>query len=112
MFLSILLEWPNPDRVSSRRQFSQRIYIRKNFDTHFRKDFKMQKHFPVILEQDEDNVFIVSCPTLKGCHSYGHTLPEALENMKEAILLCLEDDAATENQNHFLGVRDLEIAIP
>ena len=51
----------------------------------------MPKHFPIIVEQDEDDVFIVSCPLLKGCHSYGDTLPEAMENIKEAILLCLED---------------------
>jgi predicted RNase H-like HicB family nuclease len=72
----------------------------------------MQKHFPIIIEQDEDNVFIVSCPVLKGCHSYGDTLPQAMDNIKEAILLCLEDEQPYETQNHFLGVRDLEIVLP
>lgn len=73
----------------------------------------MQKHFPIIIEQDEDNVFIVSCPVLKGCHSYGDTLPEAMENITEAILLCLEDEQPQQiQQNHFIGVRDLEIALP
>ncbi|MBC6400575.1 MAG: type II toxin-antitoxin system HicB family antitoxin [Ekhidna sp.] len=73
----------------------------------------MQKHFPIIIEQDEDNVFIVSCPVLRGCHSYGATLPEAMENIKEAILLCLEDEQPQQiQQNHFLGVRDLEIVLP
>ena len=76
----------------------------------------MPKHFPIIIEQDEDNVFIVSCPLLKGCHSYGDTLgdtlPEAMENIKEAILLCLEDEQPEPiQQNYFLGVRDLEIAL-
>ena len=52
----------------------------------------MHKHFLIIIEQDEDTIFIVSCPVLKGCHSYGNTLPEAMDNMKEAILLCLEDE--------------------
>ena len=73
----------------------------------------MQKHFPIIIEQDEDNVFIVSCPVLKGCHSYGETLSEAMGNIKEAILLCLEDEQPPQTQqNHFLGIRDLEIALP
>ncbi|NPV51078.1 MAG: type II toxin-antitoxin system HicB family antitoxin [Candidatus Methanofastidiosum sp.] len=40
---------------------------------------------------DEDGVYIVSCPQLKGCHSYGETIEEAMENIKEAIELCLED---------------------
>lgn len=73
----------------------------------------MQKHFPIIIEQDEDNVFIVSCPVFKGCHSYGDTLFAAMENIKEVILLCLEDEEQSlVEQNYFIGIRDLEIAIP
>ena len=48
-------------------------------------------HFPIILEQDEDSVYIVSCPLFQGCHSYGKTIDEAMENIKEAIELCLEE---------------------
>jgi antitoxin HicB len=47
--------------------------------------------FKVILEPDETGGFVVSCPSLPGCHSQGETIEEALENIKEAILLCLED---------------------
>ena len=73
----------------------------------------MQHHFPIIIEQDEDNVFIVSCPLLRGCHSFGETLPEAMDNIHEAILLCLEDEQPQQiRQNRFLGVRDLQIALP
>jgi antitoxin HicB len=45
---------------------------------------------PVIIEQDEDGIFIVECPVLQGCHSYGYTLEEALENIKDAIRLHIE----------------------
>ena len=31
-------------------------------------------HFPVLLEQDENGIYIVSCPCFKGCHSYGKTI--------------------------------------
>ncbi len=48
-------------------------------------------HLPIIIEMDEDGVYIVSCPQLKGCHSYGETIEEAMENIKEAIDLCLEN---------------------
>jgi predicted RNase H-like HicB family nuclease len=34
----------------------------------------MKKNFPVIVEQDDDGVFIVECPIIKGCRSYGHTI--------------------------------------
>ncbi|GAI99393.1 unnamed protein product [marine sediment metagenome] len=47
--------------------------------------------FKVILEPDETGGFVVICPSLSGCYSQGETIEEALENIKEAILLCLED---------------------
>jgi len=47
--------------------------------------------FKVMIEPDESGGFIVSCPSIQGCYSQGDTLNEALENIKEAILLCLDD---------------------
>lgn len=46
--------------------------------------------FTVVLERDEDGVYIASTPALTGCHSWGDTREEALENIKEAIELHLE----------------------
>ena len=66
------------------------------------------QHFPVIIEVDEDGYYIVSCPLFKGCHSYGETIDEALENIKEVIEMCLEE-TKTEELNKFVGLRDLEI---
>lgn len=65
-------------------------------------------HLPVLVEQDEDGVFIVSIPTLRGCRSYGRTVDKAMENIAEAALLCLEDEQP-EPRASFVGVRDLEI---
>jgi predicted RNase H-like HicB family nuclease len=48
-------------------------------------------HVPIIIETDEDGVFIVSCPRFKGCHTFGKTIDEALARIKEAIGLCRED---------------------
>ena len=70
----------------------------------------MHHHVPVIIEQDEDEIFIVSAPTLQGCHSYGRTIDEAMENIKEAIALCLEDEPAG-SPSRFVGVRDLEVSL-
>ena len=49
--------------------------------------------FKVILEPDETEGYVVSCPSLPGCHSQGDTVEEALANIKEAIELCIEDMA-------------------
>lgn len=67
-------------------------------------------HLPILIETDEDGIFIVSCPSLKGCHSYGKTIEEALKNIKEAIELCLED-SKPEEINKFIGFREMEIVL-
>ena len=46
--------------------------------------------FRVIIEQDEDGVFVANCPTLPGCISQGKTREEAIENIREAIQLYIE----------------------
>lgn len=46
--------------------------------------------FTVVMERDEDGVFIVTCPAIQGCHSYGDTEDEAREMIAEAIQLHLE----------------------
>jgi len=68
-------------------------------------------HFPVVVEIDEDGVYIVSCPMFKGCHADGITIDEALDNLREVIEMCLEEQSA-ENINQFIGVREMEITLP
>jgi antitoxin HicB len=42
-------------------------------------------HYRILIEQDEDGIFIAECPTLPGCISQGKTRSEALENIRDAI---------------------------
>jgi predicted RNase H-like HicB family nuclease len=53
-------------------------------------------HLPVIIEVDENDYYIVSCPLFKGCHSYGETIDEALVNIREVIEMCLEETKIEE----------------
>ena len=46
--------------------------------------------FNVTVDRDEDGVWIAECPAIPGCVSQGKTKGEALDNIKEAIALCLE----------------------
>ncbi|MBU2506731.1 MAG: type II toxin-antitoxin system HicB family antitoxin [Bacteroidetes bacterium] len=46
--------------------------------------------FRIVMEQDEDRVYIVSVPSLRGCYSQGDTIIEATENVKDAIRLHIE----------------------
>jgi predicted RNase H-like HicB family nuclease len=41
--------------------------------------------FRVLIEPDEDGVFVAECPTLPGCVSQGKTRDEAIANIKDAI---------------------------
>ncbi len=48
--------------------------------------------FRVVLKLDfESGGFVVSCPSLPGCHSQGETREEALGNIREAITAYLEN---------------------
>ena len=39
----------------------------------------------VLIEQDEDGVYVAEVPTLPGCISQGKTRSDAIDNIKEAI---------------------------
>ena len=47
--------------------------------------------FRVVVEQDEDGVFVASVPSLPGCHSQGKTRAEAMANIREAMAVYIED---------------------
>lgn len=44
----------------------------------------------VTIDRDEDGVWVVECPSVPGCVSQGQSKEEALENIREAIALCIE----------------------
>ena len=44
----------------------------------------------VIIEQDEDG-FFARCPELQGCYTQGGSYDEALDNIRDAIKLHIED---------------------
>ena len=46
--------------------------------------------FTVVLSPEADGGYSVVCPALPGCVSQGDSLDEALDNVREAILLCLD----------------------
>jgi predicted RNase H-like HicB family nuclease len=50
----------------------------------------MDTKLPVVLRPGEDGWVVAECPLIPGCISQGKTREEALANVQEAILLCLE----------------------
>jgi predicted RNase H-like HicB family nuclease len=50
--------------------------------------------FPIVLQKEKEGGYSVTNLALEGCYSQGETIEEALENIKEATILCLEDEPA------------------
>lgn len=74
----------------------------------------MKRIYHVLIEQDEDGVFVGKVPELKGCVSQGDTLDELMKNIREAIELCLEVKNAesikdSRDINKFVGIQELEV---
>jgi len=79
-------------------------------------------NFRVIIEQDEDGVFVASVPAIPGCHTQGNSYEQVIKNIKEAIELCLEvaredkkyyqkiDWSGTDDgKSRFLGVTEVPV---
>ena len=50
----------------------------------------MKREFTIVIEQDEDGIYVASVPELEGCHTQAKTLDELRERVNEAIPLYLE----------------------
>ena len=53
--------------------------------------------FAVMVEKDEDGVYVASVPELPGCHTQARTLDELTKRVKEAIEAYLEAEGATRS---------------
>jgi predicted RNase H-like HicB family nuclease len=70
----------------------------------------MARKFHVLIEKDEDGGFVGKVLELKGCLSQGDTVDELMDNIKEAIELCLEAETEEMPEDaNFVGVREVEV---
>jgi len=67
---------------------------------------------PIVIESDAHGYF-VSCPALQGCYSQGDTYEQAVENIKDAIRLHIEDRIADDEEIPQISVSlsTVEIAV-
>lgn len=74
--------------------------------------------FKVLIEQDENGLYVASVPELPGCYTQGKTLEQVRERIKEAIELVLESDKDLKKEklqspgssSNFFGVEDITIS--
>lgn len=48
--------------------------------------------FKVLIEQDEDGIYVASVPELPGCYTQAKTLEEVRKRIKQVIQLVLKSD--------------------
>lgn len=66
--------------------------------------------FTITLDRDEDGFWVAECPAIPGCFSQGRTKQEAIDNIQEAIALCLEV-RAEKGLPLTIETRQLDVAI-
>ncbi len=74
-------------------------------------------HFKVVIEQDEEGLYVGSVPELSGCYTQAKTLEELRSRMKEVIALVLGTDKDARRAKmkspisspRFFGIEDLFI---
>lgn len=62
----------------------------------------------VVLERDETGMIVAECPAIPGCISQGRTEDEALRNIREALVVCIEVRA---EQGLPLTVRTVQVEV-
>ena len=67
-------------------------------------------NFTVVIERDEDGIYVAEVPDLKGCYTQGATLEEVLKNIKEIIELCLETQKGEAHSYERIGVQKIEVS--
>ena len=70
----------------------------------------MKKEFNIIIEQDEDGVYLAYVPELPGCHTQAYSLDELQRRIVEAIELYLEvNKNSLDLSNKFIGIQKVEV---
>ena len=70
-----------------------------------------QHRYLVLIEQDEDGIFVGSVPALKGCHTQAKSLEDLWSRIREAIELCLEVEVQKEPPMRFVGMQHIEVPV-
>lgn len=72
----------------------------------------MKHNFSVLIEQDEDGVYLATVPDLKGCHTQAKKLEDLFPRIKETIDLCMEvqkEKFGELPQLKFIGIQQVEV---
>ena len=70
----------------------------------------MPRQFDVVIERDEEGLYVASVPQLPGCHTDSTSLDELMIEIREAIELCLEMEGTEPTNLEFVGIQRVTVA--
>ena len=70
----------------------------------------MARQFDVVIERDEEGMYVASVPQLPGCHTDATSLDDLMVEVREAIELYLEAERHEPSNLEFVGIQRVTIA--
>ncbi len=69
-------------------------------------------NYTVLIEQDEDGMYIATVPDIPGCYTQGKTVEQAMVRVKEAIQVCIEAEELEDIlPMKFIGIQHVEVKV-
>lgn len=69
-------------------------------------------NYTVLIEQDEDGMYIATVPDIPGCYTQGKTVEQAMGRVREAIQVCIEAEELEDIlPMKFIGIQQVEVKI-
>ena len=71
--------------------------------------------FHVMIEQDEDGVYVAEVPAIRACYAQGRTFEEAIENVCDVLKMCLREMIQRGEEiprpGEIVGLKRVEVAV-
>jgi len=70
---------------------------------------------PVLIERDEQGMYVGSVPALRSCYTQAKTLEELYENLREVVTLCAEVERdyfrTPMHRNSIVGFQNMDFIL-
>ncbi len=63
----------------------------------------------MIIEKDEDGMYIATVPQLKSCYTQAKSVDELIPRIKEVIKLCLEEQGTPEEKTELVDIQQIKV---
>ena len=70
----------------------------------------MHRQFDVVIERDEEGLYVASVPQLPGCHTQAESLDATMQRIREAVELYLEVEGMPTQGLELVGIQRITVA--